>query len=345
MSGRILIDGRDTRGLTLKSLRDHISIVPQEPLLFSGTIADNIRYGRLEATMDEVVAAATAANAHDFIARLSDGYETQIGERGVRLSGGERQRLCVARAVSEERDDSDSRRADRLHRFAYGGCDPRRARLADGRSNDVHDRASVCRRCGTRTPFSSMDGGAIVEQGSHDELLARGGLYAQLHAVQTSQRERRRPELIASARESRMTRAPIVVLGAMTRYPVGRHHLADAPCTCSAFRRLGYDCYYVESHGGTPRPFVNDGDDGSAGAAAFLARLMDRFDLSDRWAFMRCMAMAAATGLSALGTIAPLLVGRVDCESPWRHEAARRACSHGSSGVRRAPIRSCSKFS
>ena len=96
--GRILIDGRDIRTVTLKSLRDHISIVPQEPLLFSGSIADNIRYGRLDASMDEIAAAATAANAHEFITRLGEGYDTQVGERGVRLSGGERQRLCIARA-------------------------------------------------------------------------------------------------------------------------------------------------------------------------------------------------------------------------------------------------------
>ncbi len=79
-------------------MRRQISMVPQEPVLFSGTIADNIRYGRLRATMDEIVAAAKSANAHDFIERLPDGYQTEIGERGVRLSGGERQRICVARA-------------------------------------------------------------------------------------------------------------------------------------------------------------------------------------------------------------------------------------------------------
>ena len=100
--GRMLLDGRDIRTLTLESLRRHISIVPQEPLLFSGTIADNIRYGRLEATMDEIVAAARAANAHDFIARLPTDTRPQIGERGVQLSGGERQRICVARAFLKD---------------------------------------------------------------------------------------------------------------------------------------------------------------------------------------------------------------------------------------------------
>jgi ATP-binding cassette, subfamily B, bacterial len=198
MSGRILIDGRDTRGLTLQSLRDHISIVPQEPLLFSGTIADNIRYGRLDATMDEVVAAAAAANAHDFIARLSDGYETQIGERGVRLSGGERQRLCVARAFLKNAtililDEPTASIDSRTEGVILDALDS----LMVGRTTFmIAHRLSTVRHADV---IVVMDGGAIVEQGSHDELLARGGLYAQLHAVQTSQRERRRPELIASA--------------------------------------------------------------------------------------------------------------------------------------------------
>lgn len=197
LSGRILIDGRDIRGLTLKSLRDHISIVPQEPLLFSGTIADNIRYGKLDATMDEVAAAATAANAHDFIVRLNEGYETQIGERGVRLSGGERQRLCVARAFLKNAtililDEPTASIDSRTEGVILDALDT----LMVGRTTFmIAHRLSTVRHADV---ILVMDGGAIVEQGSHDELLARGGLYAQLHAVQTSQRERRRPELIAS---------------------------------------------------------------------------------------------------------------------------------------------------
>jgi ABC-type multidrug transport system fused ATPase/permease subunit len=198
MSGRISIDGRDIRGLTLRSLRDHISIVPQEPLLFSGTIADNIRYGRLDATMDEVIAAATAANAHDFIRRLSDGYDTQIGERGVRLSGGERQRLCVARAFLKNAtililDEPTASIDSRTEGVILDALDS----LMVGRTTFmIAHRLSTIRHADV---IVVMDGGAIVEKGSHEELLARGGLYAQLHAVQTSQRERRRPELIASA--------------------------------------------------------------------------------------------------------------------------------------------------
>ena len=92
-----------------------------------------------------------------------------------------------------------------------------------------------------------------------------------------------------------MTRAPIVVLGAITRYPVAGIIWLTMQYVLG-FRRLGYDCYYVESHGGTPRAFVEDGDNGAAGAAAFLAQLMARFDLSDRWAFMLCTRSAGAMG-------------------------------------------------
>src|SRR5206468_918807 len=96
--GRILLDGTDIRTLSLASLRAQISLVLQEPLLFSRSIADNIRYGRLEASMEEVIAAAQAAAAHEFIMRLPQQYQTLVGDYGVRLSGGERQRICVARA-------------------------------------------------------------------------------------------------------------------------------------------------------------------------------------------------------------------------------------------------------
>ncbi|MDQ1444486.1 MAG: hypothetical protein QOI20_950, partial [Acidimicrobiaceae bacterium] len=100
--GRVLVDGVDIRDVTLKSLREQISVVLQEPFLFSGTVADNIRYGRLDATIEEVVQAAIAANAHDFIKDLPAGYDTLLGENGTALSGGERQRICVARAFLKD---------------------------------------------------------------------------------------------------------------------------------------------------------------------------------------------------------------------------------------------------
>src|SRR4029078_8642730 len=100
--GRIVIDRIDIKALKVKSLRDQISIVLQEPLLFSGSIADNIRYGRLEGTNEDIFAAATAANCHEFVMRLPLQYDTLVGERGVQLSGGERQRICVARAFLKD---------------------------------------------------------------------------------------------------------------------------------------------------------------------------------------------------------------------------------------------------
>jgi ABC-type multidrug transport system fused ATPase/permease subunit len=190
--GRILLDGRDLRTLTLKSLRDHVSIVPQEPLLFSGSIADNIRYGRLDATTEEIVAAATAANAHEFISRLPDGYDTQIGERGVRLSGGERQRLCVARAFLKNAsililDEPTASIDSRTEAVILDALD----RLMIGRTTFmIAHRLSTVRHADL---ILTMDRGEIVEAGSHDDLLGHGGLYAQLYQVQTRRRDRQRP--------------------------------------------------------------------------------------------------------------------------------------------------------
>ncbi len=199
LRGRVLLDGLDMRTLTLESLREQISIVPQEPLLFSGTIADNIRYGRLEATMDEIVAAAKAANAHDFIARLPDGYETEIGERGVRLSGGERQRICVARAFLKDApililDEPTSSIDSRTEAVILDALDE----LMVGRTTFmIAHRLSTVRHADS---ILAMDHGALVEQGTHDELLRRGGLYAQLHDVQTRQRASwRRPHQRSAA--------------------------------------------------------------------------------------------------------------------------------------------------
>jgi ABC-type multidrug transport system fused ATPase/permease subunit len=200
MSGRILLDGRDIRTATLKSLRDHVSIVPQEPLLFAGTIADNIRYGRLEASMDEVIAAARAANADDFISRLSDGYDTQIGERGVRLSGGERQRLCVARAFLKNAallilDEPTASIDSRTESVILDALD----RLMIGRTTlMIAHRLSTVRHADL---IVTLDHGRMVEQGTHDELLRRGGLYAQLYEIQT--RQRQRGTRISAAEEAR----------------------------------------------------------------------------------------------------------------------------------------------
>jgi ATP-binding cassette, subfamily B, bacterial len=186
-SGRISIDGIDIRRLTLDSLRSQISLVLQEPLLFSGTIASNIRYGRLDATMDEVVAAARAANAHDFIRRLPQGYDTVVGERGAQLSGGERQRIAVARAFLKDApilllDEPTSSIDSRTEEAILDALD----RLVVGRTSFmIAHRLSTIRDADL---ILVMDGGRIVECGTHSLLLERGGLYRQLHDAQIGRR-------------------------------------------------------------------------------------------------------------------------------------------------------------
>jgi ATP-binding cassette subfamily B protein/subfamily B ATP-binding cassette protein MsbA len=182
--GRILLDGRDIRSLRLRSLRDQISLVLQEPLLFSGSIADNIRYGRLEASMDDVMDAARAANAHDFIMELPDRYDTQIGERGAQLSGGERQRIAVARAflrnapilILDEPTSSIDSKTESVILDAL-------ARLMAGRTTFmIAHRLSTVRDADL---ILVMHHGEIVERGTHTELLASDGLYRQLYEMQT----------------------------------------------------------------------------------------------------------------------------------------------------------------
>jgi ABC-type multidrug transport system fused ATPase/permease subunit len=185
-AGRVLLDGRDVKSLTLRSLRRQISIVLQEPLLFSGTITENIRYGRLDATTDDIVAAAKAANAHDFISALPQGYETVLGERGAQLSGGERQRISVARAFLKNApililDEPTSAIDSRTEAVILDALE----RLMVGRTTlIVAHRLSTLRNVST---ILVMHHGRIVEQGNHEQLLARGGLYRELHDVQTGQ--------------------------------------------------------------------------------------------------------------------------------------------------------------
>jgi ATP-binding cassette subfamily B protein len=182
--GRILLDGHDISKLSIESLRAQISVVLQEPLLFSGTIADNIRYGRLEADMDDIVEAARAANAHDFIVKLPNQYQTELGERGVQLSGGERQRIAVARAFLKDApililDEPTSSIDSKTEEVILDALD----RLMVGRTTFmIAHRLSTIRRA---DQILVLNRGRLVEQGTHDELLERDGLYKQLHEIQT----------------------------------------------------------------------------------------------------------------------------------------------------------------
>jgi ATP-binding cassette subfamily B protein len=188
--GQVLLDGIDVRELALDDLRQQVSIVLQEPLLFSMSIRDNIRYGRLDATDDEIVAAARAANAHDFITRLPDGYGTMLGERGSRLSGGERQRIAVARAFLKDApililDEPTSSIDSKTEAVILDSLD----RLMEGRTTFmIAHRLSTIRRADW---ILVMDQGRVIEQGRHDDLLAAAGLYQQLHELQNRQAERK----------------------------------------------------------------------------------------------------------------------------------------------------------
>jgi ABC-type multidrug transport system fused ATPase/permease subunit len=188
--GRLLVDDVDVRQLTLQSLRQRISIVLQEPLLFAGTIADNIRYGRLDATEDEVHEAARAANAHDFVMALPKKYDTMLGERGVHLSGGERQRISVARAFLKNApililDEPTSAIDSKTEGVILDALD----RLMVGRTTFmVAHRLSTIRHADL---IVVLNHGEVVEQGTHDELIERNGLYRQLHDVQSGAAKRR----------------------------------------------------------------------------------------------------------------------------------------------------------
>jgi subfamily B ATP-binding cassette protein MsbA len=187
--GSIRIDGLDVRAVTVESLRSHIGLVPQEATLFGGTIGENIRYGRLDASHDDVVAAAGAANALEFVERLPDGFETVVGDRGMRLSGGQRQRVAIARAILKDPpilllDEATSSLDNESERLVQDALD----RLKVGRTTVIIAHRLSTIRAADR--IAVLDDGWLVELGTHDALLAREGLYARLYRLQFAEEAR-----------------------------------------------------------------------------------------------------------------------------------------------------------
>ena len=182
-SGLIKVDGEDIRNVKVKSLREHISIVPQEVHLFGTSISENIRYGKLDATDEEIIQAAKDANAHEFISQIPEGYDALIGEKGVKLSGGQRQRLAIARAIlknpailllDEATSSLDSESEAQVQEALY--------RLMENRTTFV-----IAHRLSTiqnADRILVLDEGDIAEDGTHHELLSKGGLYSHLYELQ-----------------------------------------------------------------------------------------------------------------------------------------------------------------
>jgi subfamily B ATP-binding cassette protein MsbA len=178
-----LIDGRNIKAYTLRSLRQQIGIVSQDIVLFDETVRNNIGYGRARASEEEIVSAAKLAHADEFIRLLPDGYDTLIGERGVKLSGGERQRLAIARAILrnppililDEATSALDSESERIVQLALANVMKNRTTLV------IAHRLSTIQNADR---IAVLDRGRIVELGSHDQLLATGGLYSRLHAIQ-----------------------------------------------------------------------------------------------------------------------------------------------------------------
>jgi subfamily B ATP-binding cassette protein MsbA len=187
-TGEVLVDGHDLRKATADSFRRQIGIVLQENVLFSGTLEDNLKYGKPEATREEIIAAATTANAHEFIVKLPDGYSTVVGERGAQMSGGQRQRIAIARAILKDPrilifDEATSALDLGSERLIQQAME----RVMRGRTTFIiaHRLATIQKA----DQILVMDQGRLAERGTHSELLALGGIYARLHALQFREAE------------------------------------------------------------------------------------------------------------------------------------------------------------
>jgi ATP-binding cassette subfamily B protein len=209
-SGQILIDGVDIRRLQIKSLRRHIGMVLQEPFLFNGTVAENIAYGRPEAPMEEIVAAASAAKAHDFICAFPAGYGAKVGERGVTLSGGQKQRIAIARALLYDPrililDDSTSSVDTETEHIIQQAL----AVLMQGRTTFVIAQRLLTLK--NADQILVLDHGCIIERGRHEELLALGGHYRTIYDLQLRDQE------AFLAQQARATIQPVQAVLAMAQ--------------------------------------------------------------------------------------------------------------------------------
>jgi ATP-binding cassette subfamily B protein len=185
VEGQVLIDGRDIREVTLRSLRDNTSIVLQDVFLFNGTVAENIAYGFKDAAMEQIIDAAKTARAHEFIESFENGYDTMIGERGVRLSGGQKQRLSIARAVLRNRpililDEATASVDVETEKLIHDAMD----QVMENRTTIlIAHRLSTVKKA---DKIVVINEGKIEEMGTHEQLMATGGLYSRLAAIQYS---------------------------------------------------------------------------------------------------------------------------------------------------------------
>ncbi|MGH2809997.1 MAG: ATP-binding cassette domain-containing protein, partial [Actinomycetota bacterium] len=354
--GRVLLDGVDVKNIRLKSLRSQISVVIQDAMLFSGTIYENIRYGRLDASRAEIMDAARAAGAHDFISSLPKGYGTMLGEGGSQLSGGERQRICIARAFLKDApililDEPTSAVDSKTEGVILQALN----RLMEGRTTLMiaHRLATIK----TADHVLVVHEGRIAQQGTRQELASAEGLYRELHAAQdlleeagvtadvdTAMKAAASGDAAGPSPEGKQpapapgpapaTAAPAVrgprkavVLGMIGKMPVAGliwqtlHYLLG-------LQKLGYQTYYVEAHARTPTMlWESPGDDATAAAAALIGKTMTRIGLKDRWAFHalhddgRCMGMQPSD-LSKLYRDAELIINLHGGTTPTQEQAA-----------------------